>query len=91
MGLEFIDELSVVDIIKSNSEVKNNDVCLVTYVHVCEKSMREFNKLAFAGETFTEAMVVGVEDVYASRWCMKLLTTMCAISLQQTHVSEIVR
>ena len=53
----------MVDIVKSNSEVKNDDVCLVTYVHVSEKSMREFNRLGFAGETFTEAMLVGVEDL----------------------------
>ena len=45
------------------SEDKDDDVCLVTYVHVSEKSMREFYKLCFAGETFAEAVLVGVEDM----------------------------
>ena len=53
--LEFTDELSF-------SEVEGDDVCLVTYVHVrySAKSMRELNKLGFAGEIF---MMVGVEDL----------------------------
>ena len=44
------------------SEVKDDDVCLVTYVH-SKKSMKEFYKLCFAGETFAEAMLVGVKDM----------------------------
>ena len=44
-------------------EVKDDDVCLVTYVHISEKSMREFYKLCFTGETFAEAMLVGVKDM----------------------------
>ena len=35
------------------SEVKDDDVCLVTNVH-SKKSMREFYKLSFAGETFAK-------------------------------------
>ena len=45
------------------SEVKDDDVCLVTNVHISKKSMREFYKLSFAGETFAEAMLVGVKDM----------------------------
>ena len=45
------------------SEVKDDDVCLVTNVHISKKSMREFYKLSFAGETFVEAMLVGVKDM----------------------------
>ena len=41
----------------------NDDVYLVTYVHISKKSMREFYKLCFAGETFAEAMLVGVKDM----------------------------
>ena len=49
--------------IKCLSEVKD-DICLVTtYVHISEKIMREFYKLCFAGDTFAEAMLVGVEDM----------------------------
>ena len=50
---------------KCLSEVKDDDVCLVAYgyVQTREKSMREFYKLCFAGETFAEAMLVGVEDM----------------------------
>ena len=66
VGLEFTDELSLVDFIKCLSEIKDRGgiwvvtnmhighqtyiVCLVTYVHVSEKSMREFNKLVFTGD-----------------------------------------
>ena len=52
--LEFTDELCVVDFIKCLSEFKDADVCLVTYLHVTEKRMRELNKLCFAEETFAE-------------------------------------
>ena len=45
------------------SEVKDDDVCLVTYVHISEKIMTEFYKLCFAGETFAEAMLVGVKNM----------------------------
>ena len=48
---------------KCLSETKDDDVCLATYVHVREKSVRELNKLSFAGETFVEAMLVGVDDL----------------------------
>ena len=40
VGLEFIYWLNVVYLTKCLSEVKGDDVCLVTYVHVCEKSVR---------------------------------------------------
>ena len=45
------------------SEVKEDDVCLVTNVHISTNSMREFYKLSFAGETFAEAMLVVVKDM----------------------------
>ena len=48
---------------KCLSEGKDDDDCLVTYVQIREKSMREFYKLCFAGETFAEAMLVEVEDM----------------------------
>ena len=51
------------DFIKYLSEVKDDDVCLVTYVHVSEKIMRELYRLCFAGKTFAEAMLFGVEDL----------------------------
>ena len=63
VGLEFMDWLIVVYFIECLSEVKDDDVCLVIYVHISRKSMREFYKLCFAGETFAEAMLVGVNDM----------------------------
>ena len=49
--------------IECRSEVKDDDVCLVTYVHISKKSMKALYKLCFAGETFAEAMLVGVRDM----------------------------
>ena len=64
VGLEFMDQLIVVYSIECLCEVKDDDVCLVTYVHISKKSMREFYKLCFAGETFAEAMLVAVKDIW---------------------------
>ena len=53
----------MVDFIKCISEVNDDGVCLVTYVHVSEKSIKEISKLGFAGDTFAEVKLVGVEDI----------------------------
>ena len=45
------------------SGVNDDNVCLVTNVHISKKSTIEFYKLCFAGETFAEAMLVGVKDM----------------------------
>ena len=58
----------MVDFIKCISEVNDDGVCLVTYVHVSDKSIREINnKLGFAGDTFAEVKLVGSRIWCASR------------------------
>ena len=49
--------------IECPSEVKDDDVCLVTNVHISKTTMREFYKLSFTGETFAEAMLVVVKEM----------------------------